>query len=119
VPEHWDIDSLSSIEESYEPPVLDADPDLIADLRAAIASADDVQEAWLVAKRVAQGGREKVRVGVVAHVGGRWRVRRQLTSLREALRPFYPPPLESRLHWGAYGNSPVPDEVRVVGIRLM
>jgi hypothetical protein len=56
VPEHWDIDSPSPIEENYEPPVVDADPDLIADLRAAIAPAEDVHAAWLVAKRVVLEG---------------------------------------------------------------
>src|SRR6266480_3904436 len=83
VAEHWDIDSPSPIEESYEPPVLDADPDLIADLRAAIALAEDVHEAWLVAKRVVWGEREKVGLGVVAHVGGRWRAKKQIAALGE------------------------------------
>jgi hypothetical protein len=107
----------STSDERYEPP--EPDPTLVADLKAAIATVPDLHEAYLVTRRRSYEGRETVDLGFVAHVGGRWRVRRQLRSLREALQPFYPPPPESRLHWGAYGNSPVPDKVRAVGIPLM
>jgi hypothetical protein len=103
---------------SYEPVVLDADPDLIAELKTAMAPVEDVHEAWLVAKRSVWGEREKVGLGVVAHVGGRWRTRRQIAALREALGPFAQPPGPTRLTWGSYGNAPVPAEVRAVGERL-
>jgi hypothetical protein len=102
----------------YETPR--AEVDLLSQLRGALAGVPDLHEAYLVERRSVYA--EQTRrdgLGVVAHVGGRWRARRQLAEIRERLRPFYPPRESAPLRWGAFGNSPVLDEARAVGTRLM
>lgn len=102
--------------QSYDPPP--PNDDLVKRLRAAIASVPDLHEAYLVAQRIEWPGGAKLALGVVAHAGGRWRSARSLEALKAALAPFEPPPDSEPLGWHAYSNSPVPDEVRRVGIRL-
>jgi hypothetical protein len=111
-------DHFPTVEDSYETPTVD--DELLSALRAALASVPDLQEAYLVSKRRSVDGRERNEsLGVVAWAGGRWRSRRQVAALSEALKPFYPPPFgASSLGWGQLGNSPVPEEAKAVGIRL-
>lgn len=103
----------------YEHPV--ADDAVVSALREALADVPDLGEAYLISRRSAiDGDWQDDGLGVMARVGGRWRSpRRQLAALREALRPFYPPPFETApLGWGHFGNSPVPEEARAVGVPL-
>jgi hypothetical protein len=111
-------DALVLPEHAYDTPTGDA-ADLAAEVQAAIAAVPDLHEAWLVTRRTVYRGREKTSLGVVAYVGGRWRSRRQLDSLRNALQVFYAPSWPARLQWGSFANSRVPDDVRAVGIRLI
>jgi hypothetical protein len=99
-------------EETYESPTVDRD--LLAGLEDAVATITSLHEAYLVTRRSVHHGREKVQLGIVAHVGGRWRSRRRIAALSDALRPFFP----DRLQWASPGNSAVPDEARLMGIRL-
>ena len=101
--------------EVYEPPP--PNPELVGLLEVALADVP-IHEAYLVVRRSRVVGREKVQFGVVACVGGSWGGRRYIAALREALRPFYLPAGRAPLSMGSFANSPVPDAVRAVGIRL-
>ena len=118
------------LDERYESPA--ADEALVASLRAVLASASDIHEAYLVTRRVQiRGGPEKVGLGFVAHVGGRWRAKKQIAALGEVLEPFLgfrydegvvvrslPSAERAPLSWTSIGNSPVPNDVKQVGLRL-
>lgn len=111
-------DHFPTVEDSYETPT--ADDELVSALRAALASVPDLQEAYLVSRRRSVDGRERnEELGVVARAGGRWRSRKRVAALSEAIKPFYPPPVgTSSLGWVHLGNVPVPEEAKAVGIRL-
>ena len=111
-------DHFPTIEDTYETPTVDRE--LLSALRAALASVPELREAYLVSRRRCVDGRErKEGLGLMAQVGGRWRSRKQVAALQEALRPFYPPPFETAsLHWGQLGNAPVPEEAKAVAIRV-
>jgi hypothetical protein len=106
------VDEAAWSEDTYERPKVESE--LIADLSAAIAPIQGLHEAYVVTRRRVHRGRQKVGLGIVAHVGGRWRSRPKIAAANDALRPFFP----ERLQWYAIANSPVPDEARIVGIRL-
>jgi hypothetical protein len=102
--------------QSYEPPPPDAD--LVTRLRTAVASVPDLHEAYLVARRTVLPEREKLELGVVGTLA-RSRSRRGVEAVRAALAPFGPPSESAPLDWCAYSNSPVPEDVRGAGIRLV
>jgi hypothetical protein len=108
-----DVDA--TFRQSYEPPP--PDDDLVRRLRTAIASIPDLHEAYLVARRTAWLDQERLESGVVGALA-RSRSRRGIEAVRVALAPFTPPSDSAPLAWCAYSNSPVPDDVRDVGIRL-
>jgi len=111
-------DQLPTVEDTYETPA--ADEEVFTALRVALATVPDLREAYLVSRRRSIDWHERDdALGVVAQAGGRWRSRKQLAALNDALRPFYPPPFgTARLSWGQHGNMPVPEEAKAVGIRL-
>jgi hypothetical protein len=102
--------------QSYEPPP--SDDDLVTSLRAAIASLPDLHEAYLVARRTVTPHRESLEFGVVGTLAPS-RCRRGLEAVRAALAPFTRPSEPAALDWCAYSSSPVPDDVRRAGIRLV
>jgi hypothetical protein len=39
-----------------------------------------------------------------------------MAEFQRAVERFLPPPETAPLGWGSWGNSPVPDEIRAIGV---
>jgi hypothetical protein len=110
-------DRVPTIEDTYEHPT--ADRAILSGLRAALASVPDLHEAYLVSRQRRIDGRTKSDgLGVVARAGGRWRARKQVAALADALKPFHLPGDTAPLKWSDLGNTPVAEEAKAVGVRL-
>jgi hypothetical protein len=113
-------------EETYESPTVDRD--LLAGLEDAVATITSLHEAYLVTRRSVHHGREKVQLGIVAHVGGRWRA---VAGSRPSATRFDPsspigcsgrhsgtPRYRTRLVWWASASRAIAERSRRSGLHL-
>ena len=94
-------------------------PELVANLRVALADVPHVREAYLVERRRAVEGRaERRQLGIAAHVGGFFGSRKHMAAFESAVKLFLPPPETAPLKWSWFGNSRVADEIRAIGVSV-